>query len=320
MDIAETIKETQDLLARNPEWRTRYAGYANSLGANNAFIKKIRRKFKEIPTLPYYISTTNAKNAKSNLLLDLRYRGQSVATIAADNNSILVSTEKQDSKNKRDFNCVIELRDNDWNGRETSEFRSFFKNRKNTRNGGDNKKNDEHHVESLLLTEFSKRKGKGKQIIGIQPVKICGTRFGMPTPLSASNHKKLKYSKHYGGGIDIFARTGKGRSTYLTVIEVKDQNTTNEPPQIALQQAIHYTVFICELLRSASGDEWYKIFGFNGKVPKTLKLRAVCAMPDDNADKSFERQTYQIEQDEIECHYIYFKYDGKQLSEFQTSL
>ena len=320
MDIADTIKETQGLLAKNPEWRTRYAGYANSLGTNIDFIKKIRRKFKEIPTLPYYISTTNAKNAKSKLLLDLRYRGQSVATLKADDNKILVSTEKQDVKNKRDFDCDIKLLDNDWGDKKARKFRSYFKGKENKRNDGNNKRNDEHHVESMLLAELEKRKGNTKPIVGIQPVKICGNRFGMPTPLSASDHNVINYSGPSGGGIDIFARTGKGRSTYLTVIEVKDENKPDEKPMDALQQAIHYTVFIRELLRSSSGDGWYNIFGFKGKLPKTLKLRAVCAMPDDIADKSFERQTYQIGQDEIECHYIYFKYDGKQLSDFQTSL
>jgi hypothetical protein len=147
----------------------------------------------------------------------------------------------------------------------------------------------------------------------------------MPTPIGASDHKKLIYAKQYGGGIDIFARTKKGRATYLTVIEVKDEYNPKEPPKDALIQAIQYAVFIRELLRSDCGENWYKIFGFSGAIPKKLKLRAVCAMPlpDNNVvnvDKSFEKQTYQIGCDEIECHYIYFKYDGRQLYDFQTSL
>ena len=143
----------------------------------------------------------------------------------------------------------------------------------------------------------------------------------MPTPISASNHKELKYADSKGGGIDIFARTGKGHGTYLTVIEVKDENNSKEPPKDALKQSIKYAVFIRELLRSDSGQDWYKIFGFRGKIPTQLTIRAACAMPDDdNIDVSFAKNIYPIGDDKIECHYIYFKYDGKQLNDFQTSL
>lgn len=298
----------------------RYKGYSENLIANKDLIISNRGSFNQFPPLYFYISTTNAKNANSKLLLDVRYRGQSVATLKVINHDITISTKQQDAKNKRDFNCNIKLKDIAWQEKEVREFRTFFKKRPNSRNNSSNKRNEEHNVESLLLSEFSKKNSKSKQIIGIQPIKICGIRFGMPTPISASNHKKLKYAKQYGGGIDIFARTGKGRATYLTVIEVKDENNPKEPPKDALKQAIQYAVFIRELLRSDCGKNWYKIFGFSGEIPQKLKLRAVCAMPDDNADKSFGKQTYQIGHDKIECHYIYFKYDGKQLSNFQTSL
>jgi hypothetical protein len=253
------------------------------------------------------------------LLLDVRYRGQSVATLKVNKDIVTISTKKQDDKNLRYFNCNIQLNDIAWQETGASEFRKFFKNRTYSRNDN-NKKNEEHNVENLLLSEFSKRNSKNKQITGIQPIKISGVRFGMPTPISASDHKELTYAKHSGGGIDIFSRTGKGHATYLTVIEVKDENNSKEPPKDALKQGIQYAVFIRELLRSNCGKDWYKIFGFTGGIPKHLTIRAVCAMPDDNPDKSFEKQTYLIGDDKVECHYIYFKYDGKQLTDFQTSL
>lgn len=320
MNFEDIIKEAQDLLSENTEWKDRYANYADIFLANTNSIKSNRNRFNQFSPLYFYISTTNVKNAKSSLLLDIRYRGQSVATLKANNNGIFISTKQQDVNNLRDFNCNIKLNDIAWQDKQVSEFRKFFKEKPYSRINGNNKKNEEHNVESLLLSEFSKRKSKSKQITGIQPVKICGNRFGMPTPLGASNHKTLKYASQNGGGIDIFARTGKGRATYLTVIEVKDENKSNEPPIDALKQAIQYAVFIRELLRSDCGEKWYKLFGFSGTIPKTLTIRSVCAMPDDYADKSFEKQIYLIGDDKIECHYIYFKYDGKQLFDFQTSL
>lgn len=321
IDIVDIIKEAQDLLINNPEWNNRYKDYAENFLANIDVIKFNRKRFNEFSPLNFYISTTNAKNAKTKLLLDVRYRGQSVATLDATQNDIIISTNDQDDKNLRDFNCNIKLNNISWRSTQVSEFRKFFRDRDNSRNKNEkNKMNEEHNVENLLLSEFSKRSSNDKQITGIQPVKICGNRFGMPTPISASNHNALKYAKQYGGGIDIFARTGKGRATCLTVIEVKDENNSKEPPKDAIKQAIQYAVFIRELLRSDCGEKWYKIFGFSGAIPNILTIRVVCAMPDDIIDKSFAKQTCLIGNDKIECHYIYFKYNGKQLSDFQTSL
>lgn len=321
MNIENIIKEAQELLLKHSEWKNRYKGYADNLLANIDVIKSNRRGFYEFPPLYFYISTTTAKNAKTKLLLDVRYRGQSVATLKANKNSITISTKEQDDKNLRDFSCTIKLNDIPWKEIQVREFRKFFKNKDNSRNNvKKNKKNEEHNVENLLLSEFSKRNSNNKQITGIQPVKICVIRFGMPTPISASDHKALKYANQYGGGIDILARTGRGHATYLTVIEVKDENNAKEPPVDALKQSIQYAVFIRELLRSDCGENWYKIFGFNGAIPKNLTIRAICAMPDDILDKSFAKQTCLIGDDKIECHYVYFKYDGKQLSDFQTTL
>jgi hypothetical protein len=322
MNIDNVIKETQDLLFENSdEWKDRYSIYANEFLTNKKVIELYRKQFNEFPPLHFYISTNLARRAKNTLSLDVRYRGQSVATLKANQNGITISTTKQYDKNSRDFDCKIKLDNTLWSNAQATEFRKFFKERPYTRNDNDkNKRNEEHNVENLLLKEFSKRSSSSKQILGIQPIKIGGIRFGMPTPISASNHKALKYSGSSGGGIDIFTRTGKGGSRYLTVIEVKDENNSKEPPKDALKQAIQYAIFIRELLRSNSGKNWYKLFGFTGEIPKTLTIRAVCAMPDDIIDTSFAKKSYAIGNDLIECHYIYFKYDGKQVFDFQTSL
>jgi hypothetical protein len=325
-----TIKEAQELLSENKtEWLVRYTKYASDilLNIDNEYIiKKYKKQFNEFPPLLFYISTTRAKeNIKNRLFLDIRYGGQSVATLKITSNDVTISTKDKDEKNLENFNCNIELPDNTpWRTTEATNFRKYFRERVEPRNKTKgSRSNEEHNVESLLLTEFSKRGSKDKAICGIQPIKIFDYRFGMPTPISACNHKgPLKYSKQYGGGIDIFARTGNGRhSTYLTVIEVKDENKKDEPPTDALKQAIQYAVFIRELLRSDCGADWYKIFGFKGEIPKQLTIRVACAMPaGNNPDISFEKRIYEIGNDIIECHYIYFKYDGKKLSNFITSL
>lgn len=320
--MVTVINNAQNILQSNPEWINRYEEYADILLANMGTIHSNRKKFNEFSPLYFYISTSKALNAKTKLSLDLRYRGQSVATLIASKKGITLSTKSSDYNNKRDFDCDIKLDNEPWRTVKASEFRKYFKNRPNSRNDDKlNKSNEEHNVESLLLTEFSKSKSVDKPILNMQPINIGGIRFPMPTPLSASNHNELNYAKgKKGGGIDIFCRTGRGRGTYLTVIEIKDENNKKEPPKDALKQAIQYAVFIQELLRSSSGDKWYKIFGFNGPIPKKLTIRAVCAMPDDFPDQSFAKDIYNIGGDIIKCHYIYFKYDGTRISDFQTSL
>lgn len=101
----------------------------------------------------------------------------------------------------------------------------------------------------------------------------------MCTPLKASNIKKIAYSGKNGGGIDILSRVGVGKATKLCVMEVKDENKKSEPPAKVIQQGLSYATFIRELLRSESGNAWWKIFGFNGKLPDHLELYVVCVLP-----------------------------------------
>lgn len=315
-ELENTIKETQKLIKENKtEWAPRYEGYSKEIldKLNYSFTK-----FHEFEPLKLYINISYVKKSTRSLKFDLRYLGQNVATIKTTKNDVVISTKNYNGNNLKHFGCAIELDNANWRGKEAREFRAFFKNNKKPRNDH-GKKKEEHALESSLLTEFTK---KNKQIRRIRPVQLFKVRFAVPTPLNACNHNQpARYAKEKGGAIDILARTGVGgKATYLTIIEVKDKNKSQEPPLSALKQAIKYAVFIRELLRSESGADWYKIFGFNGELPKHLRLRVACAMPDDVVDDSFAGMTFPIDNDIIECHYIYFKYIDNQLSNFQTSL
>lgn len=197
-----------------------------------------------------------------------------------------LDTKKYNELNERDFDCKVFLSKVDWKGNKAKKFRSHFKNREQVRNIETNRGNEEHRIESLLLSEFSKTKDKALPFI--KPVAIAKIRFPMPTPLSASNHKQIKYSGIYGGGIDILARTGTGgRATNLCIMELKDENIKKELPKNVIKQALTYATFIRELLRSDSGQDWWKLFGFRGNIPQKLVLFATCVMPsNENNDKS----------------------------------
>ena len=126
----------------------------------------------------------------------------------------------------------------------------------------------------------------------------------------------LKYSGK-GGGIDILTRTGAGgKATRLCIMELKDENKKSEPPKDAMKQAVAYATFIRELLRSDAGEDWWKLFEFGGKIPRSLELYAACVMPsnDNNDYCSFRDMELNItENDTIKLHYLYFteKKDGR---------
>ena len=282
--ISSFKKECEDLVSKvlsklsdNTEWEDRYSKYADAINSNLAIIRNNKQKFNEWSPLFLYMNVTEAK--KDNGAFSLRYRGQDVATLKAKNDYIFISTKGYDEKNERDFDCLTKLNNNGWDSKEARVFRKHFSNNP-SRSTKSSKRNDEHRIESLLLSEFSKTSSKDKLLCGIQPVKIANiARLQMPTPLSASNIGKLKYSNENGGGIDILSRINMRGSPKLCVMEVKDENVAKEPPVKAIKQALIYATFIRELLRSKSGSTWWKIFGFTRPIPTHLELFVTCIMP-----------------------------------------
>lgn len=109
-----------------------------------------------------YLNTTSAQNAKKTVTFELHYLGQTVARLKGrEDGKHQLSTKGFEKNNLRDFNCDIKLVNVAWDGKEAAGFRSFFKNSNSTRNNThDNSGNEEHRLESLLLTEFSKPRGK----------------------------------------------------------------------------------------------------------------------------------------------------------------
>lgn len=313
--LQETIYETLDLLEENPEWRIRYGKYADEILGNKEFIKSVRQTFREWAPLYMYINFTNAKRASKTLKLELRFLGQTVAELHFDK-TLYLSTRGYEEKNKKHFGCKTKLNKVLWDSPEARGFRVFYK----SNDSVTNKSNEEHRIESLLLTEFSK--SKGKVLKNIKPVMIHNIRLPMPTPLCASDHGKVSYSGYHGGGIDILTRTGTGGlATNLCVMEVKDENVKREPPKHAIKQAVIYATFICRLLRSECGQDWWKLFGFTGKVPSNLMVYAACVMPyNENSDKSFTRMEFDVMGDKIKLHYVYFDEQNHRITGVDTSL
>jgi hypothetical protein len=307
-EYVQVVEKARLLLKENTEWRDRYAGYANSICRTTRLIEIVRRSFRQWSPLYVYLNTTSAKNVRNSVSFELRYMGQTIAELKGNKEKVhRLNTTRYDQINERDFGCKIRLAGADWRGEDAARFRRFFKDRQGPRAVTVGKGNEEHCLQSLLLTEFSKNKSREKPLVGIQPVTIAKVRFPMPTPISASNPTAIKYSGTRGGGIDILARTGfGGRATHLCIIELKINSGKSES-KAAMKQAIAYATFIRELLRNDAGAAWWRLFGFSGELPNKLELYAACAMPSNERNEtSFGRTELRIDGDTIRLHYLYF--------------
>ena len=307
-EFMRVVDETRSHLNANPEWKARYLSYGQSISSNLSSIMRARRGFREWSALKVYLNTTSAMGARSSVTFELRYLGQTVADLKGNKGrGFKLSTKRYQTANQRDFDCAISLSSADWRGDDSAKFRRFFSDPNRLRNADVKRKNEEHRLESLLLTEFCRKTSKEKPLLGIQPVTIAGVRFPMPTPISASRPPAIKYSGTRGGGIDILARIGTGgRATHLCIMELKINSGKGES-RAAMKQATAYATFIRELLRSHAGAAWWKLFGFGGEVPDQLELYAACAMrANEKNETSFGKTELKIDGDIIILHYLYF--------------
>jgi hypothetical protein len=314
-----TISQVEELLKQNTEWISRYARYAKKINAKLETIKGLKEKrFHEWAPLYLYMTVSQAKG---QMQFGLRYLGQDVAKLKVAPGKITISTKGFDAKNAKYFECGVELGGSDWISKETASFRRHFSNyHKNAVKSG--KGNEEHRIESMLLTGFSKKRRKDKYLCNIQPVKIAGiARFQMPTPIRAADIKKVEFAGAGGGGIDILSRIGTGKATKLCIMELKDENNSKETPFKAIQQGLAYATFIRELLRSVSGKEWWKIFGFSGKLPDQIELYVACVMPSkNNNDTSFANIIIKTTKVSFHLNYIYFQEEDNKVVDIVTSL
>lgn len=289
MEINQIIQFTTDLLAENNKWEEQYQRYIQNIANNSAQIEV--RSFRKPEGLSLYSSI--GRKGKS---YDLRFRGQSIATVLETATKEVLLCPKSET-NQKYFNFDFRKKIN-WDSIEASNFRSFFKKESlkftTEFNVTDRKypKSEEHRVENCLLKEFSKRSSKEKALCYIQPIRLYKLFFQMPTPLKASTHYP-KYTDK-GGGIDILARVKsiEGDSR-ICVMEVKDENKPAESQKMAMGQAITYAIFIAHLLRSKSGQHWWDFFmgrplrviGEKKQIrvikemPKTLDIDVVTIMP-----------------------------------------
>jgi hypothetical protein len=305
----DVTKRAQEQL-RNRVWESKYKEYAERISVNLEKITAYKGTSSDWAPFNIYLNTTNAKTIGKSITFELRCLGQTVAAVKCDEGKKAVYTSEYIEKNKKHFHCGDTLNGEDWDNPKTVSFRKAIE--EAIKKGHASPKVKEHRLESLVLTKLS-----DGFIPCLHPMQIGGARYPMPTKLSASG-SLVMYSKSWGC-IDIFTRVHADDGMfYPCVVELKDGNNEIEPARKVIKQALAYTVFIRELLRSpkTGAEIWWKLFGFERQLPQScepLKLFAVCMMPDKKpdekaADTSFGNTCIDVDGDKIYLHYVYFRY------------
>lgn len=314
-DYEAFAKQVQEALRDTPHWREDYTGYAKALLESRDRVTAARRSFRVLEPLRCYLTIGTVK-AGGALDFNLRYLGQSVGTVRVEKGQqpVLVVSERTAANSAEWFGYPLgAINGEDWVGPKAAAFRAFFSELSGRSDLFPQQK--EHMVESALLSELEKSDGARKQIRYIRPITYANTRLHMKTPLNASQAKEERFSVSvakpgHGGEIDLFCRRRTGRTTRLTVIELKDTNERREPFHLAIKQAIAYATFIRELVRSDAGADWMTLWGMDHQPWRQgMTINAAIAMPKGAADHlQFARQALMLRdggaEDSIALHYI----------------
>jgi hypothetical protein len=284
MNYKDEVQKFNILLNKNTGWGARFADYAKKILENQDKYKKGCKQFRVRKPLTVYTSVGLAKEPR--LKYDLRFAGQSVATINVKDERVTISTK--DGPNKDYFGINETLKSIDWNSPGASHFRAAFTEKLREKNKG---KSREHLLENFLLNEFGKNASSTKKLCNIQPVRLSGAFFQMLTPFAASTDDVTYANADGGGGIDILARIRhRNGEVRLCVMELKDENHSAKAPAKAMKQALAYATFLARLLNSQSGEQWYKIYGFKGKMPQSITIHVVALMPKGAGEENFETE------------------------------
>ncbi|MBL7132112.1 MAG: hypothetical protein ISS45_12055 [Candidatus Omnitrophica bacterium] len=273
----------------NIEFEKKLNIWLDTLNYGAEFLRITKKEFHRWAPLRTYVSVTKTKSRKKGLF-SLRFFGQEVANLSVYNKDVFLELAGHEHKNKKWFNVSLADGCYSWKGKEAKKFRADFKVLACFKKGMPEVKSVEHRVESKFIIEMCKGSGKfGIKNLRIQPVMIAGKfPLQIPVPISANTGEP----KAGNGYIDILARHRlKDNKTNLSVWELKKPGAY----QHAASQAYIYAVTLLQIIRnSRRGSEWFRLFGFNSKIPKSLEVEAVVAI-DRNQKDRFERERSMLE-------------------------
>jgi len=248
-----------------------------------------KKAFHQWYPLRTYVSVTKAKSSIPEF--SIRFLGQEVACLVVEGEEVFLVLKNHKRKNNK-FNCPLEDGKYAWRGEKANEFRKHFKKIMASEEKPE-VRSPEHRVESKFLTEICEGSGKfGIKDLKIRPILIADKfPLQVPVPISA-NTGKPKFSK---GNIDILSRhKGRDNKDRLCLWELKREGEYKH----AISQVYIYAYTLLKILRhTKNGIGWYKAFGFNRNIPKSLEIEAVVAISQEQ-EKKFNKEKLELEQTE----------------------
>ncbi|GMO11448.1 MAG: hypothetical protein Ta2D_13670 [Rickettsiales bacterium] len=295
MDFREITNRVEDILNLNSElWSNDYDRYATGILNNTYNIvqeSNIINRF-DWRNLHLY---TNVNDAMGNRRISVRFFGQEVATIQ---NNKISTIDKNNTRYFFNSPALNEILNTENDGINTFiEYFNKFTNY-NPEYQQQHLHSEEHIIESILLKDFPNLSNNH-----MQPIKLFDKYFfQMPSAINTNGE--------YGGNgnIDILAKV----DNKLCVFEIKREPHTIETIRSgALKQGAGYAVFLSHLLKSKSGKNWWKIFGFDTPIPDKLEILVCSVAPDSQMSGELFTHTIPINNaDTLKLHQIYFNFDG----------
>lgn len=295
--LLEIIKKTQAKLKNDSQWKENFSKYITSILDETHYQNILATKDMFTVEEPFglYATITELKQESSALVYSFRYLGQEIAKIRA--NAVTkfcnLNTKNYDETNERDFveeddlSLFVKDINEPYDSRQAKQFREYFIHNQPVRANNGNKNNEEHRIEFLLYKVLKQNK-----LVDFFPFSFGNAFVPMPTSISASSYSKPEKGR---GNIDILGRAKLGNNEELTIIEVKIKDAAT--PFNALKQAAAYGTFIRELLRlEDAGQKWWNFWGMKGKIPHSVTIKLVCAMPKPSVNRNAYKEYLYIKE------------------------
>ena len=235
--LKKQIEQTQKTISDNKEWQSTYDKQANVLLENREILKEFYKTVKDLEHLQFHI-TEVLTTPPTLFKITVKYYGADIATVELTKDEVHISTEPYNKSNKDNFECTIQLKNEEFYSKATNEFLQYFRGATIK-----NKGNEKALTEGLLLQDFSKKSSVGKLLLGCQPIKHEGLYLPLPICI---NKGKTDY-------VSIL----RTKVRKITILDIMSEGDTQDT---AIQRATDYAIFLLNLLHTETlGDKIYKL-------------------------------------------------------------
>lgn len=297
--LEQTIEQTQKTLEQSKDWEQTYEKVVEVLTENKTLLDQFYKQIKNYDYLQFHLVKVTPE--QDNIFtVEAKYKGQPIATIQISKDKTTITTD--DETNKKNFNCEIQLKDEDINSKETEKLMIFFNKEINSKVPIE----EQVHTQAMLLKEFSKTSSYDKLLTGIQPIRY--SNLYLPIPIIINNEQF--------GRIKILTRT---KVRKLTIIEPL---TEKQKPEMVLADATSQAMFLLNLLHTEKGQIYYKIMGFHGRVTPHLTIKVCLAVPKQLESKCKEFDPFELRAgtDSIEFYHLSYETDKDNITSIHTKL